>query len=653
MFVESAGLIMGIKKDSEKKGTKSTKDTKSTKNLAGTKTGKTLKSTAGTKTVKTAGSSRSRRAISISDYTDTEYRLAMMGGLVNDYLALYVLDPDAKKLETFYATEVMTGRMENLKIRDLTNYTMFLKGIIGTYVFEDDRKKVSTAASPKNLLAELKEKNSCSVNYRTLGENGGVKYMQWKFTRLGEWTKNKHAILMGVINVDEVVREEMEARYELQRNYSVFKALASQYNSAYIVDLNADSMEVYFESSRIEDHFSGKRTYSKFSEAFAKYANQLVCDADREKVLEAAAIMNLKRQLADKKAYSVMFLDNQNRWCEMKFVRFDDGGDEVKTAALGFSIVDEAVRREKERQLQMQENFEIIKILASEYTAVYYVDLTTCEFKAYSMSEDMERDFGDIFRSGILYPEAFRMYVEKRVYEPDRKMMLKAGSIANIFKELRYKKTFQTPYRNFAVDNTPHYCEMKFVRVGDDDNITAVALAFSDKDKEIRHEQEMQYRIRTDELTGLLNKTGFMRMVQEELTVNSDKLSALIMLDVDKFKSINDTLGHDMGDSVLKSVADVLKESSRNVDLAGRYGGDEFVLLLSDMKDIDTIDRICGRISRRLHFTTAEGCELTSSMGVAIFPEDADDYASLLKCADVAMYQSKNAGGNRYSFYRK
>ena len=171
-----------------------------------------------------------------------------------------------------------------------------------------------------------------------------------------------------------------------------------------------------------------------------------------------------------------------------------------------------STEEERERILQEQaereyrRNHEIIEILASEYTSVYYIDLTTDELDPYTMNEQTETEFGRIFRSGIHYSDAFKMYVDTLVYPDDKTMMLKAGSIYNILKELSTKKTFLTTYRN----SEGHYSEMKFVKVGDEENPQSVALGFADKDDEIRAEMERQQTAERDMavISGLSDDFG-------------------------------------------------------------------------------------------------------------------------------------------------
>ena len=129
---------------------------------------------------------------------------------------------------------------------------------------------------------------------------------------------------------------------------------------------------------------------------------------------------------------------------------------------------------------------------------------------------------------------------------------------------------------------------------------------------------------------------------------------ALLFLDLDNFKLINDSLGHGIGDALLKNVAARLKECLRDSDTLSRQGGDEFLIVLGEVPNLDAVGGIAEKIlTLMLETFSIEENELSISlsMGVAVYPEDGNDYDTLLKKADTAMYQSKVAGRNTYRFY--
>ena len=129
---------------------------------------------------------------------------------------------------------------------------------------------------------------------------------------------------------------------------------------------------------------------------------------------------------------------------------------------------------------------------------------------------------------------------------------------------------------------------------------------------------------------------------------------ALVFLDLDGFKQINDVHGHDAGDALLIEVAARLRKHLRSSDLIARLGGDEFLVVLEDIQDltpVETVSRkLLSEIARPLHLAGA-GLQVTASIGISVLPDDAVDASALMKHADTAMYAAKEAGKNTLRFY--
>lgn len=123
------------------------------------------------------------------------------------------------------------------------------------------------------------------------------------------------------------------------------------------------------------------------------------------------------------------------------------------------------------------------------------------------------------------------------------------------------------------------------------------------------------------------------------------------MIDLDNFKEVNDTLGHDAGDIVLKAAAARLSEVLRKGDTVARFGGDEFVLILPDLA-IQVGQKIVDRF-RDPFLVDAHQLVVTASIGIVVYPDDGLDEGILIKNADIAMYQAKQAGRARYQLYKK
>jgi len=170
--------------------------------------------------------------------------------------------------------------------------------------------------------------------------------------------------------------------------------------------------------------------------------------------------------------------------------------------------------------------------------------------------------------------------------------------------------------------------------------------------------EKIQYLATHDVLTGLPNRSMFSQLLNYAIQTAQRYLRqfAVLFLDLDRFKIINDTLGHDAGDQLLKEIATRLKQSLRAVDVVGRLGGDEFVILIEEVSDSNQVAAVAHKIlTSVIKPITLMGQEsrITASIGISMYPKDAQDEQSLMKNADMAMYLAKEEGKNNYQFYCK
>ncbi len=169
-------------------------------------------------------------------------------------------------------------------------------------------------------------------------------------------------------------------------------------------------------------------------------------------------------------------------------------------------------------------------------------------------------------------------------------------------------------------------------------------------------EEEIRHMAHHDALTGLPNRRFYMDIIEIEVAQarrNRTKL-AVLFLDLDRFKEVNDTLGHDAGDELLKEVATRIKACIRASDTVARIGGDEFNLILSDIvraNDITVTMRKIMDSFRRPFPVAGQELHITTSIGVSIYPDDSEETDTLFRYADIALYQAKDLGKNAYYFY--
>ena len=171
-----------------------------------------------------------------------------------------------------------------------------------------------------------------------------------------------------------------------------------------------------------------------------------------------------------------------------------------------------------------------------------------------------------------------------------------------------------------------------------------------------RSEKKILQLAHYDELTGLPNRFLYNQHLAKALSLaerNRTRL-AVLFLDLDRFKNINDTFGHDEGDKVLRSVSQRFRQTLRESDIVARVGGDEFILLIdqfSEPRDLgDIADKLLFEASQPFEIYGQE-CQLSASIGIATFPTDGRDAQTLLKNADIAMYRAKNKGKDNFQFY--
>ncbi len=169
-----------------------------------------------------------------------------------------------------------------------------------------------------------------------------------------------------------------------------------------------------------------------------------------------------------------------------------------------------------------------------------------------------------------------------------------------------------------------------------------------------RSDNKLSTLAHTDILTKLPNRSSLIQLIDSCIKNKSHDFFTIVFLDIDYFKSINDSYGHEVGDKVLQRYSRIIKSNISKNDVLARLGGDEFVLILNDYKTKDSVEKFINNLSSKLDVTmNVNKYELfiTSSIGVSVYPEDGSDTKTLLKHADYAMYSAKQSGRNTFAFY--
>ncbi|MCW8837772.1 MAG: EAL domain-containing protein [Thiovulaceae bacterium] len=241
--------------------------------------------------------------------------------------------------------------------------------------------------------------------------------------------------------------------------------------------------------------------------------------------------------------------------------------------------------------------------------------------------------------------------------------MLKSGDKSDEFYKGMHEhidngEKWEGEFINKRKDGTQYYEKASIMPIFQDGklvNYLAIKLNITDY---VLQQQKVKHMAYHDSLTSLPNRTN----VEEYLDINipiarrNKHKIAVLFIDIDNFKTINDTLGHDIGDEFIKECAKMLKSSLRKSDILARIGGDEFVIILESIDTNYSAATVSTNIINMFQNpieTKNNKLNMTVSIGISIFPNDADDCITLFKCADMAMYKAKESGKNNFQYYKK
>jgi diguanylate cyclase (GGDEF)-like protein/PAS domain S-box-containing protein len=266
-----------------------------------------------------------------------------------------------------------------------------------------------------------------------------------------------------------------------------------------------------------------------------------------------------------------------------------------------------------------------------------HVNRQLCEMLGYSKEELLERTVRDISHPddvNVTQPLAAR---------------LSSGQIDHFKVEKRYvRKDGTTIWARLTVAKK---------RGTNGEPLYDISVVEDVSDRKLA-EARVEYLATHDEMTGLPNRTMFGQLVARaiESARRYERSFAVLFIDLDRFKIVNDSLGHEAGDSLLKEMASRFRQCLRRSDVVARLGGDEFVMLVDEIKEASQAAVVARHVlSAALKPVPIKGqeCRVTASIGIALYPRDAEDAPSLMKNADMAMYLAKEEGKNNFQFYSK
>ena len=334
----------------------------------------------------------------------------------------------------------------------------------------------------------------------------------------------------------------------------------------------------------------------------------------------------------------------------------DDPPLRTELAAVNTALRDlmGALNQSNEEKLVAERQFRLA--LEQTHQLVFEVNLTTNRILS------GQEHWGDVFMGPFStdYDFSVRHTADETVHPEDKEAFCAAFSAETLI--ARSQHTLDEVVQEFRCMNAEgayHWVSCTLYPMRHGNTLRGIVCIKDIHDRKVR-ELEIEWQARKDSLTGLYNKRTTQHAITGILESSTHQTGhALFIIDLDNFKSVNDTLGHQAGDVLLHDFAQLLQTPFRDSDIAGRIGGDEFMVLLKDYHDTwlvsakaaDIIQRAESFFKSFLAELSAPHLDLGVSIGVAIYPKDGEDFAALYNAADAALYKAKKDGKHTWAMH--
>lgn len=457
----------------------------------------------------------------------------------------------------------------------------------------------------------------------------------------------KQAILHGqkvgiwlLINIDDRKRTEEE----LVMNEERYR-IAAQNNEDIIIDYDILHERILHSEKAI-----GLYGVNEIEELASESIINLNI-IDNDSIADFKKMFEEIHQGVPKVAYDILThsIHGDAIWMHMVFTTIFRA-DKVPIRAIG---VLHDFTAEKMVQSQYQREAQYRK-MTMEDTALYYeVDLTHQIFV--TGYEDLVNHYATAPTNR--FDDIIQLMIDHLIYDDDRELVQRHINwkfLMNAYKQGKTKIEFE--YRRLLNQTEFGWVDCTIYLLADEITNDVKALGYiRDIDDMKKLELSLKYQAERDLLTGIYNKMTTQRLIEKELEDHPELLHVLMIIDLDDFKQINDTLGHAFGDSVLLEVSTRLRMLiDRGSSIIGRIGGDEFIVYLHNVESVahavELAKNICSLLEDT-YISVNEHCHISGSIGIACAPEDGTTFEHLYRNADIALYSSKSNGKGTYSFY--
>ena len=444
----------------------------------------------------------------------------------------------------------------------------------------------------------------------------------------------------------------------IRRLTGIITGIGKEYHTIWVINSNTREMYLY--------RSTGENTNRNAVELGFRFDNY---DRFIEEYVDRCVVNSIDSIQRDVKLDVVFSRIKDGDLFTLDYMRLDDDGNmsyhqmafalagepgETENFILAFRDIDRSIRKHIADKRYLREQLDIVETLSRDYYNIFKINPQTggvviLKLDGY-VTKGMEGAGEKVYSYDVLY----KQYVKDRVYSEDQDWMYDAISLETIKSRLLNNPEYVSSYR--VMDNGEvHYYQFTYIPINSNIQGSDILAAFKNVDDIVasaKERQNLEILASTDIMTGILNRGSGERKVIDAMA--NKKTGMLCILDVDRFKDINDDFGHNVGDKVLRGIADVLKLTFRDEDIIFRLGGDEYAVYVMNLSDEENgkvvMDRVFKEISG-MDIPELKGREICVSAGAVFFKEgDTRSFEDLYKLADSDVYESKKIHGSALNF---
>ncbi|MCR5405021.1 MAG: GGDEF domain-containing protein [Butyrivibrio sp.] len=444
----------------------------------------------------------------------------------------------------------------------------------------------------------------------------------------------------------------------IKRLTGIITGIGKEYHTIWVVNANTKRMYLYRSTGENTNRYAlemGFRfdNYDRFIEEYVDCFVVNSIETIQRDVKMNVVFSRIKNGELFTLDYMRLSDDGNMSYHQMAFALAGQPG-ETENFILAFRDIDKSIRKHISDKRYLREQLDIVETLSRDYYNIFKIDPQTggvviLKLDGY-VTKGMEGAGEKVYSYDVLY----KQYVKDRVYSEDQEWMYNAISLETIKSKLVNNAEYVSSYR--VMDNGGiHYYQFTYILINSNIRNSAILAGFKNVDdivESAKERQNLEILARTDIMTGLLNRGSGERKVIDAMANN--KSGMLCILDVDKFKEINDNYGHNVGDKVLRGIADVLKHTFRDEDIIFRLGGDEYAAYVMNLNDKEAGKVVMNRVFKEIagmDNPELGGREIFVSAGAVFCREgERQSFEDLYKLADSGVYESKKIHGSALIF---